>query len=342
MSIETYQGLTLSYERAAALVPSTYLPGYQWFLDHEGELGPRPWKEHAPENMPITLVAQRGIHKPGGQGYAISITIANPMIYGSDAVHPLEDGTWIINYSEHHHNTGKKPGSPRYNQALINCLEDGIPVGVFYKTCGEYQCLGLAFIESYNSVTGVFTLHGPVRKHERDVLSPVSAKEIEGALAAAGKLFPDVSFNERTLELEYFGSTREGMRDFSSLKRDLKHARKESFKSDLIAAYSGQCAISGYDATSALNATHISSFLGTTSNEPTAGILLRADLSSLFQQSLISIRPDTYEVVVGTALRNTAYNHFDRRRISLPSNEQFWPSKARLEIHHCSFMQLNS
>lgn len=60
MSIETYQGLTLSYERAAALAPSTYLPGYQWFLDHEGELGPRPWKEHAPENMPITLVAQRG------------------------------------------------------------------------------------------------------------------------------------------------------------------------------------------------------------------------------------------------------------------------------------------
>lgn len=341
MSVEIYQGLTLSYERAAARVPPSYLPGYQWFLDHEGDLGPRPWKEHAPEDMPITLVAQRGIHKPGGQDYAISITIANPTIYGSDSVHPLEDGTWMINYSEHHHNAGKKPGSPRYNQALINCLEDGIPVGVFYKTSGEYQCLGLAFLESYNGNTGIFTLHGPVRKLDRDTLSPLSAKEIEEGLADGGPN-PDVMFNKRSLELEYCGSTREGLRDFTLLKRDLRSAHEESFKTNLINAYEGHCAISGYDAASALDATRISSYLGTASNGPSAGILLRADLSALYQQQLISIRPDTYEVVVGELLHNTAYNHFDKRRISLPSNERFWPSKARLEIHHCSFMQLNS
>lgn len=256
-------------------------------------------------------------------------------------MHPLEDGTWMINYSEHHHNAGKKPGSPRYNQALINCLEDGIPVGVFYKTYNEYQCLGLAFLESYNSATGIFTLHGPVRQHERDALSPLSAKEIEEGIAGGG-LNPDVMFNKRSLELEYCGSTREGLRDFTLLKRDLRNAHEKSFITDLINAYEGHCAISGYDATSALDATHISSYLGTASNGPSAGILLRADLSALYQQQLISIRPDTYEVVVGESLHNTAYNHFDKRRISLPSNERFWPSKARLEIHHCSFMQLNS
>ena len=110
---------------------------------------------------------------------------------------------------------------------------------------------------------------------------------------------------------------------------------------DLIEAYNGQCAISGDHALPALDATYLSPpYPGAASNTPSAGILLRTDLGALYQQSLISIRPDTYEVMVGGALRNTAYNHFDRRRISLPSNEQFWPSKARLEAHHSSFMQL--
>lgn len=222
MSIETYQGLTLSYERATSLVPDSYLPAYQWFLSHEGEVGPRPWKDHAPKDMPITLVAQRGIHKPGGQDYAISITIANPTIYGADSVHLLDDGTWMIQYCEHHHNTGRKPGSPRYNQALINCLEDGVPVGVFHKTDNEYQCLGLAFLESYNNVAGIFTLHGPVHKLDSGALSPISAKEIEDALENAAKLRADVLFNSKTLDLDYLGSSHEGKRDFTSLKRDLK------------------------------------------------------------------------------------------------------------------------
>lgn len=341
MSIETYQGLTPSYERATSLVPGSYLPAYQWFLSHEGEVGPRPWKDHAPKDMPITLVAQRGIHKPGGQDYAISITIANPTIYGADSVHLLDDSTWMIQYCEHHHNTGRKPCSPRYNQALINCLEDGVPVGVFYKTGNEYQCLGLAFLESYNNVAGIFTLHGPVHKLDSGALSPISAKEIEDALENAAKLRADVLFNSKTLDLDYLGSSHEGKHDFTSLKRELKNAHGETFKMDLIEAYNGQCAISGYDALPALDATYLSSYLGAASNTPSAGILLRTDLGALYQQSLISIRPDTYEVTVSGALRNTAYNHFDRRRISLPSNEQLWPSKARLEAHHSSFMQLN-
>ncbi|MDO4437311.1 MAG: hypothetical protein Q4B77_05105 [Coriobacteriaceae bacterium] len=341
MSITTYQGLSLSYERAASLVPKPYLPAYQWFLDHENETGPRPWKEHTPSDMPITLVAQRGIHKPGGYRYAISITIANPTIYGTDSVHQLDDGTWVIQYSEHRHNSGLKPGSAQYNSSLINCLIDGIPVGVFYKSESEYLCLGLAFLESYNDISGTFTLHGPVHKQSFDSLSPVSLHEIDEAARKAGIAHLGITL-ESPLEFQFFGTPREQALEFNALAQRSKSTRINSFKTKLLDAYDGRCAISGYDTPAALDAIYVSSYLGSASVRPSSGILLRSDLGSLYQQSLISINPDTYEVVVGNRLSNSVYNHFDRRRIALPKQEEYWPSQSRLRAHHSAFLQLNS
>ena len=45
----------------------------------------------------------------------------------------------------------------------MNCLNDGLPIGLFIKDKNKkYKVMGLAFVERYNSATGMFTLHGPV------------------------------------------------------------------------------------------------------------------------------------------------------------------------------------
>lgn len=342
MAVEVYQGLALSYERAISIAPAAYQRAYQWFLDHENECGPRPWRENTPNDVPITLVAQRGIHKPSGQRYAISVTVANSSLYGEDSIHQLDDNTWVIRYCEHHRCSGAKPGSPIYNKSLFSCLQDGIPVGVFYKLRSEYQCLGLAFLESYDTATGFFTLHGPVHKNSFDSLSPITSQEINAALKRAGITIAPNAFDNDLPTFDYPSTPNMTTIEIDSVRRDVQSTRQASFRRDLLAAYDYRCAISGYDTVPALTATYISSYLGAASNKPSAGILLRADLSTLYRQSLISINPETYEVAVGNCLRNSSYSHFDRRRIILPDCDAFKPSRSRLEAHHSAFMQINS
>lgn len=65
MAIELYSGADLSLERAMRIAPPEYALAYTWFVEHTGEIGPRPFGEHHPEGMPIRLASQRGIHKPG-------------------------------------------------------------------------------------------------------------------------------------------------------------------------------------------------------------------------------------------------------------------------------------
>lgn len=47
---------------------------------------------------------------------------------------------------------------------MINCMECGVPVGVFFVTSAGCKVLGLAFVERYEPENSWFVLHGPVHK----------------------------------------------------------------------------------------------------------------------------------------------------------------------------------
>ena len=77
MAIEVYGGAELSLERAMRIAPPEFAEAYAWFVEHTGEVGPRPFGDHHPDGMPIKLASWRGIHKPGNFPYALSINPHN-------------------------------------------------------------------------------------------------------------------------------------------------------------------------------------------------------------------------------------------------------------------------
>jgi putative restriction endonuclease len=105
------------------------------------------------------------------------------------------------------------------------------------------------------------------------------------------------------------------------------------FRRLLLGCYESRCAISGCDADAVLEAAHIVPYSGQSTNHAQNGLLLRADLHTLFDRGLIGIHPDDYTVVMHESLRDTAYGDLAGRRIRLPPVQEHWPSTSALLIH---------
>ncbi|HEX2079869.1 MAG TPA: HNH endonuclease [Longimicrobium sp.] len=79
------------------------------------------------------------------------------------------------------------------------------------------------------------------------------------------------------------------------------------FRKNLLALYGGRCAISGWGPESVLEAAHILLHADSGLNHTDNGLLLRADLHSLFDDGLLRIDPSTLSVVLDPSLKPTAY-----------------------------------
>ena len=104
------------------------------------------------------------------------------------------------------------------------------------------------------------------------------------------------------------------------------------FRQDLIVAYEGKCAISGCDATEALEAAHIVPYRGQHTNLVRNGLLLRADLHTLFDLGLFRVDPQTFEVILAPQLKGSTYQQFAAVKLRLPENKALWPSAEALEV----------
>lgn len=104
------------------------------------------------------------------------------------------------------------------------------------------------------------------------------------------------------------------------------------FRRRLLVAYGGQCAISGCDAKAALEAAHITPYRGQHTNRTENGLLLRADLHTLFDLHLIAI-DRTGAVILSSALAASKYEQFAGRKIRTPRNRRDHPSQDLLARH---------
>lgn len=107
---------------------------------------------------------------------------------------------------------------------------------------------------------------------------------------------------------------------------------RPKFRQDLLDAYGRRCAISGCDAEAALEAAHIRTYKGSDVNHMRNGILLRADVHTLFDLGLICARTSTWKVVIAPELKGTSYETLDGKSVRLPADEKLWPSSA-LDYH---------
>jgi hypothetical protein len=79
-----------------------------------------------------------------------------------------------------------------------------------------------------------------------------------------------------------------------------------------------------------LEASHILPYRGEEFNHPSNGLLLRTDLHTLFDLSLLRIEPDTLTVWIHESVKDPNYSQFHGRPLTITSRNA--PSNEALQV----------
>lgn len=105
------------------------------------------------------------------------------------------------------------------------------------------------------------------------------------------------------------------------------------FRRELLRAYGSRCIISGCEIAEVLEAAHILPYRGSHTNHISNGLLLRADLHTLFDLGLIAVDEVTHLLIVSTALRNSDYGRLQGTPLSKPLLDSDRPNSQALRLH---------
>lgn len=124
-----------------------------------------------------------------------------------------------------------------------------------------------------------------------------------------------------------------------TMARTVRREGQGSFRTRLLTAYSGACAITGEHTEPVLAAAHIQPYLGTRSNHVQNGLLLTQEFHTLFDLGYVSVKPDDMTVRVSPRLQKDfgngkRYAAFDGHPLAiLPKDQHSRPSGDALEWH---------
>lgn len=105
------------------------------------------------------------------------------------------------------------------------------------------------------------------------------------------------------------------------------------FRRELFEAYGGICAITKCNLEEVLEAAHIFPFKGESTNSVQNGLLLRADIHTLFDRGLIAIDTRNWTILVNHKLERTEYGALKGQQLNLPVKNKHWPNVIALNIH---------
>lgn len=134
-------------------------------------------------------------------------------------------------------------------------------------------------------------------------------------------------------ELELLHADRRTMRAQVSVVR----TGQANFREGVITRYGGRCCISGCDISTLVEAAHVIPYRGDQSDDVSNGLLLRVDLHRLFDAHLVSINPETLEVVVANSIDDPVYRAYHGIRLFSFSPR---PRLLFLETHYRAFKAL--
>ncbi|MGF6633497.1 HNH endonuclease [Paraburkholderia sp. MM6662-R1] len=113
---------------------------------------------------------------------------------------------------------------------------------------------------------------------------------------------------------------------------------QRDFRSRLLCAYGTTCAVSGSTVEPLLEAAHIVPHALETNYATANGLLLRADIHTLFDLHMVAVDA-TGCVAVSRSLESSEYARYRGRRLAaLPTGEQEQPSADHLKYHHELFL----
>lgn len=110
---------------------------------------------------------------------------------------------------------------------------------------------------------------------------------------------------------------------------------QRTFRQTLRSRYGNQCMITGCQLLDIIEAAHISPYRGEADNHPENGLLLRADLHTLFDLDLLGIHPESLQVQFHPAAKAAGYHEWEGETI-LCSNVR--PSQTALESRWQRFL----
>ncbi|CCF21873.1 protein of unknown function [Pseudorhizobium banfieldiae] len=111
---------------------------------------------------------------------------------------------------------------------------------------------------------------------------------------------------------------------------------QRAFRDALMSAYGGRCAMTGCTVADVLEAAHIYPYRGTATNALSNGLLLRADLHTLFDCGLIAIDAISRTILVSPRLKNSEYGELHGRKLRSPQTSAQLPGEAVLDMHRAS------
>lgn len=91
---------------------------------------------------------------------------------------------------------------------------------------------------------------------------------------------------------------------------------QQGFRKKMLEKFKSTCIITGCNIVDILEAAHIKPYRGENDHHQNNGLLLRADIHTLFDLNLISINPLTYEVTVSDLLIDSEYSKYNRQKLS--------------------------
>lgn len=292
----------------------------RWFISNTGT--EQPWPKPLTGGVLLATRA-KGIYKPAWTEYALSVRQTLKSLYADREPVTRPDGTWSYDYFQEKRDLEARD-SLFTNLAMLKARRDQVPVGVMKQTREQprarYRVLGVALVTGWEA--GYFQLEGFNTKGYSQGLSvPRDASvelEVEGVVAQASG-----AFDSRNI-----ADARE-----RTLSAIVRRRGQPQFRQELMQAYGARCAITGCDAPDALEAAHIQKYRGPATNHLANGLLLRADLHTLFDLGLISIDSRTMTVLVSRELAHTYYEKFEGAKILMPENPLARPSTEALDAH---------
>jgi putative restriction endonuclease len=290
-----------------------------WFEEHQDEVTPIP----EPLSGGLLLVSKpKGIYKPVDLPYALSIRINLDSPYEDGVPVSTPGDGWLLNY----HQEGADPADRDRmftNRGLMQCIADRVPVGVLRERApaghrSRYEVLGLAtpvrWADGYFFFESLNPRARPVLDAVTDVLEATALAETDQE--AADSKAPEDDYDAR-------------LRVFRQI---VARRGQPAFRMALLEAYQGRCAVTGCDVPVALEAAHLRPYRGPDSNAVTNGLLLRADIHTLFDLRLLAPEPSTRNIVVSKLLARTQYEALSTRELADPAVAGQRPSQETLEF----------
>lgn len=115
------------------------------------------------------------------------------------------------------------------------------------------------------------------------------------------------------------------------LREVVRRRGQAKFRRSLITAYGARCAITGCPVVSLLEAAHITPYLGPDTNSISNGLLLRADLHTLWDLGLIAVDLATSALWVSPDVNDPTYQALSGAPLRPPSEYNQRPSMKALQ-----------